>query len=315
MTRGKKLKELRGKKKQKEVLEELERMGLYIDKNTLSNAENDKNISNTTLEILAKYYNVSLDYLKLEDVKNATNDNIKINKELGLTDKAIEKIKGINIIEGFLQEEFEIESNITMLNEFIEEFNGLKDFLVDLNFLKGHLELYKSLENLIYIMDLRTYLIDCYYNDKNKMNEIIEVIDTKVKAIVNLLEDGSRISIEVDNDTISELKEITEDIIRVLNSKTLTKDKKNELTEFLNELVEISLDLLGPLKEKIIFNRYELSSNINNYIENLNDVDLSLQQDKTNGAYLPKDEKLKQLILSGKKRHETYTPEDIKKYL
>ena len=202
-----------------------------------------------------------------------------------------------------------------MLNEFLEEFNGLKDFLVDLNFLKGHLELYKNLENLTYIMDLRTYLIDCYYNDKNKMNEIIEFIDINVKTIVNLLEDGTKVTIEVDNDSVDALKEATEDFIGILNLKRLTKDKKIELTELLNEIVEISIGFLGPVREKIIFNRYELSSNINNYIENLNNVELFPKLDKSTGLYLPRNETLNQFVLLSKKRQKTYTPEDIKKYL
>lgn len=163
MTRGEKLRKLRkenGNKTQKEVLADLEKMGKSLDKNTLSKAENDANISNTTLEILASYYNVSLDYLKLDSVENSTNENIDINKILKLNDDAIRNLKSVD------------EEYIDILNEFLSDFN-LNIFLKNLKDLKKAKIKYKKLREIYRIYELKELIK--YYSENNMQIELKEV--------------------------------------------------------------------------------------------------------------------------------------------
>ena len=106
MNRGEKLRNLRKDKGLTQIQLAKE---LGVDKNTISKAEQNGNISNTTMEIFANFFNVSLDYLKSDDIENATNEAIEINKLFGFSDKTISKLKDITYKEG--------------LNTFLEELN------------------------------------------------------------------------------------------------------------------------------------------------------------------------------------------------
>ena len=90
MTRGEKLKKLREDMGLTQ-LQLVEKLG--VNKNTISKAEQNGNISNTTMELFANFFNVSLDYLKSDDIENATNEAIEINKLLGFSDKTISNLK------------------------------------------------------------------------------------------------------------------------------------------------------------------------------------------------------------------------------
>ena len=93
MTTGEKLKELRLEKgiTQDELLKELNNM---ITKNTLSSAENDsskKGPSFETTKLLAKYYDVDVEYLIDEEVNIRKKEYLGIYDKLGFSEKAIKK--------------------------------------------------------------------------------------------------------------------------------------------------------------------------------------------------------------------------------
>ena len=71
---------------------------------------------------IAKYYDVSLEYLLDDELNNRKQENIEINKELGLSDKAIENLKEI--------EKMEDTSLKEQTNRLLEDVNKLIKVLV-----------------------------------------------------------------------------------------------------------------------------------------------------------------------------------------
>lgn len=273
MTRGEKLRKLRrenGNKTQKEVLADLEKMGKSLDKNTLSKAENDANISNTTLEILASYYHVSLDYLKLESVENSTNENISINKILNLNDDAIENLKNVD------------EEYVDILNEFLSEFN-LNIFLKNLKDLKEIKIKHKRLREIYRIYELKELIK--YYSENNMMKELEELFNYFEK----LFEQFKTVTtITIDNETgeiiehihieDSVARDIEHEIIdlekRYLLKKTEEKDffENEEMTikvgDF-EDLKEIYKYFLKKINSDIGLPKYLTSNTLDYYLNNL----------------------------------------------
>ena len=232
MTRGEKLKKLRNDngKTQKEVLADLEKMGKSLDKNTLSKEENDANISNTTLEILALYYDVSLDYLKLNSVENSTNENISINKILNLNDDAIENLKNVD------------KEYIDILNDFLSEFN-LNLFLKNLKDLKEAKIKHKKLREIYRICELRELIK--YYSENDMKEELKEIFD----YFENLFENFQRITTYTIDD---ETGEVTESVyIEDYESRQIENNMHNLKKRYLLKMTEQKASFEG---KEIIMN-------------------------------------------------------------
>lgn len=191
MTRGEKLIKLRGSKSQKDILEDIpKKLGdeKTINKNTLSNAENDKPISNTTLEILANYYEVSFDYLKNDIIENSTNESIEINKILGFSDKTIENIKSVNGNEFYKNEG--MSNNLNLLFENLN-FHIISSDLRDISILKQYYELcsyigsvdYKLRNKKITEEDFLKYINSIDVENLQEVYSIRDII-TRLKSII-----------------------------------------------------------------------------------------------------------------------------------
>ena len=169
MTRGEKIRALRKERglTQVELAEKIK-----VDKNTISKAEQNGNISNTTMELFAKEFKVSLDYLKSEDVENTTNENIEINKMLGFSDETISKLKAVkykndlNIL---------LESlNYGFISYTLNALAGLQNYYETLNMLlySSH----KEISEFISQIDIGTR--ESYYGS------YVDVYDT-ITSIIN----------------------------------------------------------------------------------------------------------------------------------
>ncbi len=273
MELSEKLKKLRNEKgkTQQQASDEMK-----IAISSLRNYENGKIPDTTQLKIIKNYYGVTYEYLLENDCENRMNETVEIGKVLGLSDKAIEKIKNINIIDMDFgkndKDKWIVEENIRMFNSLLENFDGLQDFLFDLCILEGNLEIYEGIRDISHMRDLYTYLIDCFYNDKNKLNEILKHIDNKIMQTINLLQIGYLF--EYNKNDVDCLKKCKNDLISRLNQKKMTYKSKNQILEDFNEIGDISMEIMYLLKKEIIFNRYKLSSNINDFINTYKGIDL-----------------------------------------
>ena len=109
MTFAEKLKELRNQKglSQEQISKEMR-----IAISSLRNYENGRLPDTHQLKIIKNFYNVPYEYLLEDSVTNKSENNIKIEKELGLSDLSIEKIKELK------------NYNLTSdLNLFLEKIN------------------------------------------------------------------------------------------------------------------------------------------------------------------------------------------------
>lgn len=84
---------------------------------------------------IAKYFNVSVDYL----LTGLSSNNVDIHKELGLSEKAIEKLKAAKAVDAFEG----IPRIITTLNELLSD-SDFYNFLDDLNFKTSVIKAYKE---------------------------------------------------------------------------------------------------------------------------------------------------------------------------
>ena len=84
---------------------------------------------------IAKYFNVSIDYL----LTGLSSNNIDIHKELGLSEKAIEKLKATKAVDAFEG----ISRIITTLNELLSD-SDFYNFLDGLNFKTSIIKAYKE---------------------------------------------------------------------------------------------------------------------------------------------------------------------------
>ena len=301
-------------------IEEDLKIGDYttITRQTISNYCNGRDPELSKLKILAKYFNVSLMYFIDDEIENKTIKNINIGKELCLSDKTINNIKNINkqdiVFENGFKDTINMKNNIKMFNLFMEEFEGLQDFLQDLDILDCHVELYGLLNNLSFINQLDVYLVDLFYTNKNHLNHILLYIEKMADRVIELLQDGTRCLYEYNRDEFQSFKEYLYDLNYRLNQKKMTKNTKYEILIDLGEITEICLETMAELRKEIVFNRYRLSNNINEYIDNYRDFKLSRKLNEYNGIYLSDDKELNKFIIEGKKKQDKYTEFEINKY-
>ena len=180
MNIAEKLQELRKQKgiSQPKLCEELEKtQGVYMAISTLRNYENVNNPripKNEILNALAKYYNVDIEYLLNDEAENITTENIKINKLLGLDDRAIEVLKTIQR----MNEIYEDAEISYLMKDTLNRFICDSDFIgtiMNLTNLKMLYRTNKQHENINKIVD------EIYSEDrekalsKNRLKEIEKI--------------------------------------------------------------------------------------------------------------------------------------------
>ena len=273
MTRGDKLKTLRGEKSQSKILEDIKKkLGEVngINKNTLSNAENDKPISNTTLEILANYYDVSLDYLKNDIIGNSTNENIEINKILGFSDKTILKIKTFNekkyIKPSLFQQSISNSNNNYGFNEWIENNNYFDEFCFFLN--RYYMINYglKLVFYFVFIDNIEKYLITNEYNNTkhivksllekyNSLDDVLDSCEIKVDGFSEIMTGIINLENHLKNKSSSEL--IKDDIFTIETIGSMVFDElklSNKYVKYeLSEIFSKSLPITHSEIESVYF--------------------------------------------------------------
>lgn len=112
---------------------------------------------------IAKYFNVSIDYL----LTGISSNNVDIHKELGLSEKAIEKLKNVKYVDSFDKTPRIIDT----LNDLLSD-NDFYNFLDDINLKTNAIKTYNDHKDKIqntpdnfdvkgyYIWDLQMFLHD-----------------------------------------------------------------------------------------------------------------------------------------------------------
>lgn len=128
-----------------------------------------------TLKLLKENLNLPYEYLIEDNCTNITNTNIEINKILGLSDKAIERLSL-----PYLREERKQEC-IDSLNYFFENFNlvGFLGYLYSLRKYKRYYIVVYYIYDLCRLLDLLDY-----YKTNSLNKEIQEIIEYYDKAIM-----------------------------------------------------------------------------------------------------------------------------------
>lgn len=259
-SRGKKLKELREELhlSQTELIEEIKKK-LGKDKelniNTISNAENDKPIKTDTLEILVNFYGVSYDYLLNPHNDNKTNDNISINKVLGISDKAIEKISNLKE-----------KDSIDVFNYFIENID-LDSFM---KYLSDYVMYKKMIKIGVQVFQIqKLYELLDYYKEKNMID--------KIENIVNYFSDIEKTffipPFEWSNkyEYLEDIHWSTNNLLDSVKQKYLSNRKLDEEEEyFLNEDISSTIELL---ERDIGYDMYRCSNSLNDFYSEIEGFD------------------------------------------
>lgn len=186
---------------QQNVVDDINSKGGSIAISSLRNYENGYKTPNICILIsLAKYYDVSLDYLVDDNITTSNKENVNICKELKLDDKSINTIKEINnkglnnqFIETINSKYFMTilhnSENYNTLIKFRNEFmlihdNALKNNKIDYNSLKTLIEKvvkYKFVETEE--NDSSCFIYDTYkVNVINRCNNTMKIINNNSKV-------------------------------------------------------------------------------------------------------------------------------------
>ena len=186
---------------QQNVVDDINSKGGSIAISSLRNYENGYKTPNICILIsLAKYYDVSLDYLVDDNITTSNKENVNICKELKLDDKSINTIKEINnkglnnqFIETINSKYFMTilhnSENYNTLIKFRNEFmlihdNALKNNKIDYNSLKTLIEKvvkYKFVETEE--NDSSCFIYDTYkVNVINRCNSTMKIINNNSKV-------------------------------------------------------------------------------------------------------------------------------------
>lgn len=274
MTAGEKLKELRCEKgyTQDQVIEMLNEK---ISKNTLSNAENDKcktkGSNDGTLTILAEFYNVNIEYLRNPQCMNRNIETINIGKHLNLSDKALNKIKGIgehNYEIAFLtnyKKTTYVNQNVkNIFNSFIEDFN-LNDFSYMLEELNDLIKIKQVAINILnFSNNMRTLI------EKSDNNEILKKIDyykREIKNYQNIINKNTLSSYSKfysDYYNIVDFKEYLDDFEECYNNSSF-----KDCDIICGNTPDIGIEFITDAEREINILRYSINRLFENYIESL----------------------------------------------
>ena len=284
MTTGEKLKELRLEKgiTQDELLKELNNM---ITKNTLSSAENDsskKGPSFETTKLLAKYYDVDVEYLIDEEVNIRKKEYLGIYDKLGFSEKAIKKIEKLGKIEYEVDNFITFDDNDDLIKEcqkrlssFIEEFD-FSNFLFYIEELKTLVEIKKCAKK---IYDFRQIALNIDYKKNiivtdiefsskdSRISKLIDDYDNMLEKLYNLVinyhDDYSKFEPNYYN--IKEFKEYFE----VFKQLTKEQDTIRFFDFDFDYVLEIGIDFLADVDRETNYKHYIISQELEKYINSI----------------------------------------------
>ena len=225
-------------RKEKKYTQEQLAQKLGISVSTIKNYESKKKSRTPDINILqiyAKFFNVSLDYLLDDSINNKTSENINIEKSLNLSDKAIENLRNYN----------HNATNLLLESDQFDTINSLLDLYFKFSFLSTKTKKLAQGEKTI---------IDIAKN----INEIIEMYN----------------SFRLDNPSISlyssAVDDMGDDYLDVLSGieKKYDKELTDELnlenmtiyTTFTNAIKTVKLELIEEyskfLNDDVNFKNY-----------------------------------------------------------
>lgn len=287
MTTGEKLKELRSEKgiTQDKLLKELDGM---ITKNTLSSAENDsskKGPSFETIKLLAKYYDVDVEYLIDDDVVIRKKEYLGIYNKLGFSEKAIKKIENLGKLE--YDEEYiipfddiyddtdHIKKQQKLLSSFIEKFE-FSNFLYYVEELKTLVEIRKCAQDIYDFRDLAlnidykkdVIVSDISFSSKDsRISKLIDNYDNMLEKLYNLVinyqDDYSKF--EPDYYNIIEFKEY----FKVFKQLAKKQDTISFFDFDFDYVLEIGIDFLADVDREINYKHYIISQEFEKYINSI----------------------------------------------
>lgn len=219
-------------RKEKNYTQEQLAQQIGISVSTIKNYESKKKSRTPDINILqiyAKFFNVSLDYLIDDSINNKTLENINIEKILNLSDKAIENLKNHN-------------HNATNLLLESEQFDSINS-LLDLYF------------KFLYLLS----------ETKQKVqNDNITDIANNISEIINVYK-----SFKLDNPQISLYSYTVEDIDEDIYLDVLSGNKENfSNKELLNDLNYINMNIFVTFTNALKTVKLELLEEYSKFLSN-----------------------------------------------
>ena len=289
------LREEKGKT-QEDVKKEL---GIGIT--TLRNYENDKldRMPNTyQLKQLKDYYGVTYEYLLDEECKNRNNETLEIGNLLKLSDKAIDNIKNLQYYAFSFNkvQEKDVYTPQTF-NYFIENFGELRTFLNLLNSLEKNIIFYKNLIQIMHLCDFPMLILHYVENDNTSLNEMFSYYDKIIEENLLIYRNAYN-GIEIDGYFLEELEGYYEELKEICNEFDIAEDNINglnvDVTECLNEILEISIDIEHLIIKEIGYIKYSISNVINEFLDNLENIKVKIGLPPFDDIYL--DDEVKKFI-------------------
>lgn len=253
---------------------------LGIGITTLRNYENDKldRMPNTyQLKQLKDYYNVTYEYLLDEECENKSLDTINIGKELNFSDKSITKIKNLEEDSKYLNYIFEKID----LKKYIELFK--KFYTIN------HIITY-DMFRLIYICDLRDYIIDRVKNEKTAdLEDYFNECNKSINNIMNFVYSKNNLFFSP-SDSAYDLFE--ESYINLTNcifhneNKDDFKTKKENIIDSLEDFCDLHEEVYYKMKQfkKLIL--IDINEFNDNLFKNIDKSDRNTFYKKIMGSYI-----------------------------
>lgn len=230
-----------------------EKLGLSIS--TIRNYENinrPRIPKNEILIQLANFYNVSTEYLLNDNIDNKSDENINIEKELGLSELAIKDIQGLK--NSNLQNDFNdfLENvNITMLCRYINELKLL------------HEQWITNTCFMVRLYDFKDFLeknIDKKPIPQNVIN-LFDIFNTKMLKFFKFIDTPDYICPFIDLSTCLSFRECLRSVEDSYISGNVD-EFRIKLIEFTNMAHEIS----DKIKYGIDFNKYHIQNLIAEFL-------------------------------------------------
>ena len=242
---------------------------LGIGETTYKNYELGRIPETSILTKIKRFYNVSYNYLLDDSCLNKYDDTIKVNKYLGLSDKTINIIKGINrkeIVTGGIKNLFlSNENNINTFNYFVENFDDWYGFLLLLEEYYNYLTFEKNLDSIDVLTSSNTCFLYYYYNDKEKLNNIIKLLENNV-SIFNNLKEKVFYNQQAINDLLIDFITNLTNYINIFKYKTINKKLKKELYLNYTKIQTNIFELKQLISEKVGFSAYRVTTTFNQFI-------------------------------------------------
>ena len=238
MTFAEKIKELR---KQKGLNQEQASKKIGIATSSLRNYENGRLPDTYQMKLIKNFYNVSYEYLVDDSIENKLDEDIKIEKELGLSSLSIKKILDLKK-----------DQLSNTLNLFIEKTNieNLIYRIHEIHILENQWE--NNISFLIQLYDFSDFLEE-NLNDTNN-NEIINIFslfNTKMSNFCKFID-----CTEIDLISITECEKFRQSLRSIQD--IFISGNANDFKLSLIQYTIICIEITEKVKERIDFNKYRI---------------------------------------------------------